>query len=163
MRCWRQLGPVAGLGISSWAQPAHPAPQPVVVWTVTEAPAQPIHPRVRFHLTVHGAIEPGWHIYALEEPEGGPLETVLALADGDRADLLHVEQGQPETVMDATFGQRTTMFRSGADFTLQLRLHAGIPPGVQPLHVLVRYQTCNDRVCQPPRTATVSVPLRISQ
>ena len=135
------------------------APLPVVHWRVDQGPGRPLRPGEPFAAHVHGTIDPGWHIYTLEEPEGGPLETVLELTEGGAAELLHVDQGQPESVMDAAFGQRTTRFRGHADFALQLRVAMDAALGAGTVHILVRYQSCNDRLCLPPRTDTVTLPI----
>ena len=60
---------------------------------------------------------------------------------------------------DPVLRQPTGMFQNAVDLTLHFRV------GSKPLsanavsHILVRYQSCNDRVCLPPHTETVSFPL----
>lgn len=157
------FGLLAGLAASvpPQAPPAHPE-KPTVAWTFIHVPAAVSAAKGGFSVTVHGAIDRGWHVYALEEPAGGPLETTVALADADTVDLLHVSQNQPSSVMDASFGQRTMFFRSGVDFTLQLKLKQPAVPGTTTtLHVTIRYQSCNDRVCLPLHTDVLALPLSI--
>ena len=149
---------LAGVAAAQGARPGSKSP---VAWTISSAPTQPLRPETRFSVRVHAAIAPGWHLYALEEPEGGPLETVIGLGEGDVADLLHVGQSQPLSVMDAAFAQRTMLFRGSADFVLQLQIRKNPAPGSAALHVLIRHQSCNDYVCLPPHTDAVEVPIRL--
>jgi len=134
-------------------------PKPPVAWQVR--PVKPVKAEARFQVFLTGTIDPGWRLYALEEPDGGPIATVIALADGDPADLERVTEGKPKVVPDPAFGLSTGYFAGTATFTLQLAMTRGAKAGDHPLHVLVRYQSCNDRVCLPPRTDIVSVPVTV--
>ena len=127
-------------------------------WKALRAPETAARRSVPFKVSVTATIDPGWHLYALEEPQGGPEETVFGLADGDPAELLHVDETQPETVMDAAFAQRTLLFRGRAAFTLTLQL-AKEATAATALHIIVRYQACNAHLCLPPRREQLDVPL----
>ncbi|MGI4831672.1 MAG: protein-disulfide reductase DsbD domain-containing protein [Janthinobacterium lividum] len=148
--------------LASTAWPQARDKTPVVAWTFTSVPIRALQREAKFSLQVHGAIEPGWHIYALEEPAGGPMETTIGLADRDEADLLHVEQSQPIANMDASFGQRTLLFRSEAVFELQLKLKHTAPEATH-LHILIRFQSCNDHVCLPPHTDSLELPVSVKR
>ncbi len=141
---------------------AHAAPKPPVHWSVKAAPAS-VKAGGRFQVVLQGAIEPGWHLYALQEPEGGPVATEVALAEGDPADLLRVEQLQPTIVPDPVFQVPTAYFAGITAFTLKLQTDRSAVAGPQTLHVLVRYQSCNDRMCLPPHTDTIEVPLKVTR
>ena len=129
-----------------------------VTWKAASSEARP---GAAFAVRLTGAIDPGWHIYALDEPDGGPIETTIGVAAGDPADLLHVDEEQPQSVMDPAFGQRTTRFETKAKFILHLRLFPKAVAGTENLHILVRYQSCNDRVCLPPHTDTILAPVLV--
>ena len=132
-----------------------------VVWSVKQSPAKAVKRSAKFSVTVAGQIDPGWHLYAMEEPQGGPVATVVALAEGDPADLIRVEEGKPKMLPDPVFGKPTGFFEGSAAFTLRLTLDKNANPGAQILHVLIKYQSCNDRLCLPPRTDTVIVPVTV--
>ncbi len=139
------------------------APRPVS-WQVKSAPHGAVKPGAKFDVTVAGAIKPGWHVYALQEPDGGPIATQVGLADGDPADVLKVTSDKPKLVMDPAFGMQTGLFLNTVDFTLHLRApKAGGSGAAQPLHVLVRYQSCDNHVCLPPHTDTVDVPVTLAR
>lgn len=140
---------------------ADAAPKRPVQWHVKASPAKPVKPGAKFNITITGQLDPGWHLYALEEPQGGPIATEIALTDGDPADLLRVEEAKPKFLPDPSSHQPTGFFENSADFTLHLQSAREAGPGA--LRILVRYQSCNDQVCLPPHTDTIPVPLTISR
>jgi hypothetical protein len=139
------------------------AAKPPVQWQIKNPPTKPLKQGTKVNLTLTGQIDSGWHLYALEEPAGGPVATIIGLTDGDPADLLRVEEARPKTLLDPLFNLQTGFFESTADFTLHLALAKDAPIGASSLHVQVRYQSCNDRVCLPPHTDTVEVPVTIAK
>jgi hypothetical protein len=144
------------LSTTAFASPKSPAH-----WSVKTAPAS-VKPGAKLALTITGVIDPGWHVYALEEPDGGPIATIVGLTEGDPADLLSVTESKPIVIDDPLFRLRTGFFRSSVDFTLHLHIDPAAKPGPNPLHVLIRYQSCNDQVCLPPHTDTLEVPLTVA-
>ena len=141
---------------------AYAAPKSPAQWHIKTVPAA-AKAGTKIAITVSGQIDPGWHLYALEEPEGGPIATVIGLTEGDSADLLSVDESKPIVIDDPLFHLRTGFFRSTAGFTLHLRVDPSAKPGPTPLHVLIRFQSCNDQVCLPPHTDTVDVPLTVTR
>ncbi|ADW69860.1 protein-disulfide reductase DsbD domain-containing protein [Granulicella tundricola] len=139
------------------AAPAFAAPKPVVHWQVTNPPAKALKRGTKLNLTLTGQIDPGWHLYALEEPQGGPIATEINLAEGSPADLIRVEEQKPKIVPDPIYQLPTGFFEQSANFTLHLQLDKSA--SAHPIQILIRYQSCNDRVCLPPHTDTVDVPL----
>lgn len=149
----------AALLIPGVGMQALPAPISPASWLVSGRPNKPITRGATFSLTLSAHIQPGWHIYALDEPDGGPVATQIGLAEGDPLTILSVDEPQPIMVPDPVLRQPTGMFQNAVDFTLHLRV------GRKPLtanavsHIIVRYQSCNDQVCLPPHTESVSFPL----
>lgn len=150
---------IALTGILLLIGPARAVPPPAPIHFQAIAPTHPLKAGAIFDLVLHAAIDPGWHLYALTEPEDGPIATEINLTEGDPAELLRTGQSRPRTSQDPVFGKPVTLFESSATFTLHLQLARALPPGAHLLHVLVRYQSCNDHVCLPPRTETVEAPL----
>jgi Disulphide bond corrector protein DsbC len=139
------------------------AAKPTVQWQIKNPPTKALKQGTKFNVALVGQIDSGWHLYALEEPTGGPVATIIGLTDGDPADLLRVEEAKPKILLDPLFNLQTGFFEGTADFTLHLQLAKDAPIGASALHVLVRYQSCNDRVCLPPHTDTVVIPLTITK
>ena len=133
------------------ASPAH--------WTVSKPSTKPLPPGSKFHLQLAARIDPGWHIYALEEPEDGPVATVVGLAEGDLVNLLRVSESKPRMIYDPFFRRQTGLFNDAATFDLELQLPPAALPHDTTLHVQVRYQSCNDKLCLPPHTEMVALPL----
>ena len=152
----RKHFPKAAVLLLTTAHATPPPPTPIH-WQATS----PTHPRpgAKLDLQLTAKIDPGWHLYTLTEPEDGPTPTEINLTEGDPATLLRTQQSKPRTVQDPVFGRPVTLFESSATFTLHLQLAPTFPAGPHPLHLLIRYQSCNDQVCLPPHTDTVEVPL----
>jgi hypothetical protein len=142
---------------------AHATARPPVSWQVKSLPSKPVKAGVKFNVTITGQLDPGGHLYALEEPQGGPVATEVALADGDPADLLRVEEAKPKVLLDPLFGKPTGFFDGSVDFTLHLQAAKNAAAGPRALRILVRYQSCNDRVCLPPHTDTIPVQLTLTR
>lgn len=157
--CSRSGACVAGLLLTFSAQGALAIPPTPAHWTAGNLPTKPVAPGARFSLILNARIDPGWHIYALEEPEGGPLATEIGLAEGDPVSLLRVDEAQPRMLPDPVYKQPTGLFQDTATFTLHLQLPRQPLLHDTTLHVQVRYQSCNDKICLPPHTETVAVPL----
>ncbi|GAA3755089.1 protein-disulfide reductase DsbD N-terminal domain-containing protein [Terriglobus aquaticus] len=136
------------------------APPTPAHWSVQHLPSRPVAPGAAFTVTLAAAVQPGWHLYALEEPEGGPLATEIGLQQGDPLTLLDVSEPDPARVPDPVTHSVAGVFLSDVNFTLKLRAPRTRPAADAVSHVLVRYQTCNDQVCLPPRTETVALPLK---
>ncbi|QQS41700.1 MAG: thioredoxin family protein [Acidobacteriota bacterium] len=101
-------------------------------------------------------VEDGWHLYALEQPEGGPIATTVKVAEGSpfvlRSDVTTPE---PITEYDPNFQIDTSYFKDSARFELPLKASADAT--VTDLAIDVRYQLCNDRLCLPPKTVRVTL------
>ncbi|MGI4758410.1 MAG: protein-disulfide reductase DsbD domain-containing protein [Janthinobacterium lividum] len=145
------VGPTSKLGVG--------AP---VRWSA-EPLARPVPVGARFQVVLHAAIDPGWHLYALQQPEGGPMPTEIALQQDAPADLLRVDQEKPRRVADPQFHLLTAYFVQAARFTLRLQANGSVVPGAHPLHVLVRYQACNDRMCLPPHEDSLTVAVQMTR
>ena len=149
---------------ASWlcSGPLHStAPKQPIRWQVKAAPHSALKANAKFAVTITGTLDPGWHLYALEEPSGGPIATVVGIAEGEPLNLIRVESSKPSFRQDTLFHVPTGFFEHIADFILRLQLTSEATPGTHPLRVLIRYQSCNDRVCLPPHTDTVEVPLTL--
>jgi hypothetical protein len=139
---------------------AFAAPPTPAHWALDELPKQPLAPGATFVLTLSARIEPGWHIYAIDEPDGGPIATQIGLAENDPLTLLAVDEPDPRMVPDPVLHQSTGMFQNAVGFKLRLRAPRQPAPPDAVSHILVRYQSCNDRVCLPPHTETLTFPLK---
>lgn len=150
----------ATLLLAAGVAPAAPPHSPVQ-WRVKNSPTRPWKLGAKFDLALDGQIEPGWHVYALEEPDGGPIATTVSLTEGDPADVDRVTEGKPKVVLDPAFGKATGLFEDTVEFTLHGKVARDAAPGTHTLHLLVRFQSCSGSLCLPPHTDTVEVPVTL--
>ena len=109
----------------------------------------------QFHAFLSAKIEKGWHLYALEKIEGGPIPTRITIAADLPFELGKIEAPKPIEVDDAAFGVTTKFYEDEVRFTLPIRVlqTSGAEPAQ--LQVKVRFQICNDEMCLPPKTVVV--------
>jgi thiol:disulfide interchange protein len=110
--------------------------------------------------TLHADVEEGWHLYATDQPEGGPVPTTIKITEGGPFTLVRMIPGTPKSRPDPNFivddkPLITRYFERTADFPLQLRTTS--PATVDDLTLDVRYQLCNDTFCLPPKTKRVTI------
>lgn len=102
------------------------------------------------------SVEEGWHLYALEQPEGGPIATTVKVAEGSPFRLRgDVTTPAPITEYDPNFQIDTSYFKDSARFDVPLKASADATGSG--LAIDVRYQLCNDRLCLPPKTVRVTL------
>jgi hypothetical protein len=133
-----------------------------VHWAVSGVPRKPIAPGASSMAKLIAAIDPGWHLYALEQEEGGPIPLEIAAAgDNSLLTLGVVQASKPVQLMDRNFNKRVSLYVQTAEFRLPLTLSSTAPPGSQPGAFQVRYQCCNETVCLPPRTTAIDLPISV--
>ena len=103
------------------------------------------------------AIESGWHLYALEQPEGGPVATTIKITEGKTFEISgEIASPKPTEKTDPLFtgldGKplQTKFFTSGVTFSVPLKATADIR--TDELALDVRFQLCNDTSCLPPKS-----------
>jgi thiol:disulfide interchange protein DsbD len=148
------------VGLCLLAAPLFGAAQDPVQWTLTFDAASAA-PGSSVLAKFIGKIEPGWHLYSPTTPKGGPIPTVLSLADNPAVAGVNVFQSKPERKFDPNFQLDTETFQDQAPFLLQIQLKPDAPKGPVELTAKARYQCCNDRLCLPPRTKTATATLTI--
>ena len=135
-------------------------PATVVTWTL-KAPT-PVRAGDAVSLTLTAAIAPGWHLYAMAQPEGGPISTEVSLPPNTLATFARpVVASKPATIFDPNFDLRVQLYSEKATFTLPLTVAATVLAGTHPFTVEVRYQSCNDVICLPPKTVRVETVLTV--
>ncbi len=107
-------------------------------------------------------IESGWHLYALEQPPGGPVATTIKVTEGRSFDIDgKVESPKPIVKEDPLFtgtdGKAlvTKFFANAVTFTIPLKTTAGT--SLDELSLDVRFQLCNETFCMPAKTVRVSL------
>ncbi|HKP69199.1 MAG TPA: cytochrome c biogenesis protein CcdA [Pyrinomonadaceae bacterium] len=105
-------------------------------------------------------IEDGWRLYALDQPDGGPIATKITVPPDQRFEFSgNIRSVEPKSKADPNFiidGKplTTRYYEHSTTFSVDL-----IPTDKQPspaeIGLDVRFQVCNDSFCLPPRTKRV--------
>src|SRR5436190_1968211 len=105
-------------------------------------------------------LDEGWHLYALDQPIGGPIPTSIKITDGSpfvldgeitspkpvvRPDQNFVVDGKP---IDTKFFERSVTFG--------ITSKANADTSADAFGVSVRFQLCNDKFCLPPKTLKIT-------
>lgn len=114
----------------------------------------------KVEVSLIAAIEEGWHLYALDQPSGGPVATTIKATDaspwkidGKIASPNPIVRPDPNfTVNDKPLETRS--FTNEAVF--KIPLFAALDAAIEQISLDVRFQACNDSLCLPPRTMRVT-------
>lgn len=162
----KTLTAILAIMLSGAALPGLVAAQPpsgdTVSWTVS-APTTAIKPGGKLTVTVHGAVEDGWHVYGLKQLPEGPTPLTVAVDQNAVAKAAGAPKGSaPEKVLDPGFGVVTPFY--ARDFTIEVPVQVAghVAGGRQLIPVSVRFQTCNGKTCKPPKTVTLSAPITVA-
>ena len=151
-----------GLAAPTLAQTADPAAAQTVNWTVTADPVEAVKQGGRITLTLHGEVADGWHVYSLKQLPNGPTPLRVTLDQNDVAVASGAPVGSPATkIHDPGFNLDTQFYSHAFTVALPLQVSAQSASGPQLIPVSVRFQTCNDRVCQPPKTVHLTAAISI--
>lgn len=111
-------------------------------------------------VTLTAEIEPGWHLYSVDQPEGGPIPTTIKPSDPAKLEIVgKIQTPAPKITPDKNFiidGKPldTKYFTDRGEFRLDLKVLSDAPADMIALDV--RFQLCNDTYCLPPRTKRVT-------
>lgn len=106
-----------------------------------------------FKAKLKAEIEGDWHLYALEQPKGGPIATTIKPDEPFKVNG-KIESPAPITQFDPNFKIDTKFYKKSAEFDLPLQTTADAK--ADDLAVNVRFQLCNDTLCLPPKTVKVT-------
>jgi len=107
------------------------------------------------------SLEPGWHLYSPTTPKGGPIPTSLGLADSPSVASVRIYEPKPERRFDPNFQLDTETYEKEAVFLLAIELKKDAPAGTLDLSAQVRYQSCNDKLCLPPKRKTAAATITV--
>jgi hypothetical protein len=146
------------VAVALWAA----APNPVA-WKLEGVPAKPVKRGARFVIKLSTTIEAGWHLYSTKRLTDGPIPTRIWIPDGQILSAAGpVQSPAPQTTQDPTFGMEVEYYEGNAVFTLPVQVSGAAPAGAGKAQVSASYQTCNDKICLPPKTITVEAPVQVA-
>jgi thiol:disulfide interchange protein DsbD len=113
-------------------------------------------------LKLTARLEPGWHLYSLTTPSGGPIPTSVRMADSASVSSVRIYQPKPAVKPDPNFGVNTETYE-GEQIILYLQAELAKDAASGPLEFTaqMRYQACTEKICLPPRRKTASTVLTV--
>ena len=139
------------MGAVLWGAPADP-----VAWKV-KAPTAAVKAGARFTVKLTAEVAEGWHLYSLKPMPEGPIPTRIWISDGQPFKLVGaIQASRPEVMQDPSFGMEVESYEGEAEFGLPVQVAAGAA-GAQNLVISASYQSCNNKLCLPPKTVRVEV------
>jgi thiol:disulfide interchange protein len=133
------------------------AAQTPVHWSLKVTPASPVKPGATLTATATASIDAGWHVYSLTQGPGGPraLEITLpkstVFASGGTP-----TSGDPLRAFDPNFNMETEYYEDSVTITIPVTVLKTAGGGPAKLAIDVSFQTCNERLCLPPATETLT-------
>ncbi len=116
-----------------------------------------------FEVALEARISPGWKLYSMTQPEGGPIPTTIEIPSNPVFSLAgSVIQPPLETTFDPNFELETEWVKGDVEFLIPVRVADNARAGTAPLTAAVRFMLCSDTMCLPPQTRTVELSLEIS-
>ncbi|WP_142786350.1 protein-disulfide reductase DsbD family protein [Changchengzhania lutea] len=102
----------------------------------------------QYRLITKASIEPGWHLYAQDVPEGGPIPTTFGYDDSNSAlkTLGNTLEEEGHTVNDPVFEMKIKFFEDKTTFIQLIEITGDIAT----IHGTVEFMVCDDTRCLPP-------------
>ena len=99
-----------------------------------------------YELTFRASIQPGWHIYSMYTPAGGPMATTLTLEEAGKGIELvgKATENEPQKKHDAVFGVDVLSFEHEYVITQRIKV---IDPAVSVVKGTLEYQVCREGQC----------------
>ena len=146
---------------ASWPWlPLFAAAEDPVQWTLafdSKAAAPGSHVLAKFT----GTIQPHWHVYSMTTPPGGPNPTTSSIADNPAVAGFKIYQSKPVRKLDPSFGIDTETFSEQYVLLFDIELKKDAAAGPADITANVRYQSCNDTICLPPKKKSAMASIAI--
>jgi cytochrome c biogenesis protein CcdA len=138
---------------------AQPNTQSIVTLQSQFSAATPDQPA---RLFITATIAPGWHIYSITQPEGGPLATVIQVdpLQGVRIDGTFKALTEPEKHQEPAFDNlQVETHEKSVTWWAPLALAPNIDPARLQIRGKVKVQVCDANSCLPPKDLPFSASL----
>ena len=132
-----------------------------VSYTVTEIP-EAVEAGTPFTLTVQADIQGKWHLYSVANAaDAGPVPTTFTIAEPYATITDSVRESEPTIAYDPNFRTELGWHSNRARFTLPV-IFTEPRTGRQQITLNVRYMTCDDSSCLPPKTKQLMVEVNVA-
>ena len=136
------------------------APPDPVEWSLSVKSAA-VRPAGKVLATLTARIQPGWHLYSLTTPKGGPNATTVKFPESPAIADVKMFQPMPLRTYDPNFKLDTETFANEVQLIAEMTLKPNARPGTVHLEAQIRYQACQDKLCLPPKTKMADVTIKI--
>src|SRR5687767_7177241 len=123
-------------------------------WTLeSESKGKTLTAGENFKAKLKAEIEGDWHLYAMDQPKGGPVATTIKTDEPFKING-EIKSPPPITEFDPNFKIDTKFYKKAAEFDVPQQ--TTVEASANNLALNVRCQLCNDTLCLPPKTLKVS-------
>src|SRR5215210_2310622 len=138
-------------------------PTDVVKWSAV-GPEKPVAAGGVARIALNARIESGWKLYALTQPDGGPLKLAIATAKGTPFTVAakRIIAPLPKVHRDENFKLDTQFYEIDAAFTVPVTVPKTAAAGPQQVPLDVTFQACGESICLRPFTERVAVTITVS-
>ena len=139
-------------------------PTDVVKWSV-EAPSAAVVSGGTVDVRVRAVMQPGWKLYAIEQPEGGPKPLAFGVAGDSPFQILAKRIAAPKPsvlAQDVNFSTDTRFYEKEAAFTVPVAVPRSVNPGSHEIPFEVTFQACGAELCLRPFTQKLPVKVSIT-
>ncbi len=111
-----------------------------------------------YELIMTAQIEPGWHLYSQNIPDGGPVPTTFTFNTANNTIQVDgkTQEEKGFTTIDKVYGMKIKIFEEKTVFKQRVKLLSNT---VKKITGTVRYMVCNDVNCIPPTTTALNFKL----
>lgn len=103
------------------------------------------------------SIDDGWHIYSVNQADGGPVRTSFIFTPSKDYQLLgEIAEPKPITKFEDAFNMNVKYLENSVVFQQKVRLKSAHPIIVGKLNFMV----CNNQKCLPPEDINFSIPIK---
>jgi len=100
-------------------------------------------------------IAAGWHIYSVNQQEGGPVKTSITFAASPAYQPVgSVSEPTPFTKREEAFHMEVSYFEREVIFQQRI-----LAPGAAVVNGSVNFMVCNNQQCLPPETIEFTIPV----
>ncbi len=123
--------------------------------------SEPVRAGEVFDIKLKAEMESNWRIYSVHKTSEGPIPTEITI-NGDFLDAVgDIIEPEPEHKWDEGFGVKSYFHKDGSIFKIPVKLKASLAEGSYSALVDFRYIVCDDRMCYPPNTISLIVPISV--
>lgn len=139
-------------------------PTDVVKWTVKDG-ARTVRAGAAVKIELAAEVAPGWHLYALTQPKGGPNPLRIVVAKGKPFEVRTraITAPAPVVTNDLNFGLDTHQHDGKVLFTVPVAAARTAAPGAHAVPIEITFQACGNGICLRPFTQTLPIELVVSK